>query len=150
LGRVVPRAPKPWTAVGPRAQRRMQHVISERAQSGVGGAPRRPQRRPRRGGNPRLKSRFPRGVLGEICRGGARSRRRARVKKTAPNVRCGEAVRTHQSSPGSIHRGRSGGPPAELAHDHSANPNPRFFTIGQSRPFKRVTSWNFLAQTLGR
>ena len=82
----------------------------------VGGAPCRPQRRPHRSGNPMLKSGISREIRGIICGGEERSRRPARSGKTAPNVRCGDAVRMRSSSPGSIRRRRSGGPPAEPAH----------------------------------
>ena len=75
-----------------------------------------PRGRRRRGGNPMLVSGNSREVLGIICRGEERSRRRVWAGKTARNVRCGEPVRMWPSSPGSIRRRRSGGSPAEPAH----------------------------------
>ena len=91
----------------------------------------RPQRRPRRGVNPMLKSGISREILRIICGDEERSRRRARARKTAPDVRCGDAARTGSPVPGSIRRRRSGGPPAEPAHRF------RFRNLGSSEDSKK-------------
>jgi len=72
-----------------------------------------PRGRRRRGGKPMLKFGNWREILGIICRGEERSRRQVWAGKTASNVRCGEPVRTRQSSPGFVPRRRSSGSPAE-------------------------------------
>ena len=67
----------------------------------AGSASRNPRRHHRRGGKLRLKVGFSSAAPGR--------------KTKAPNMRFAEAVRAHSTSPGFIHRERSGGQPAEPA-----------------------------------
>ena len=110
---------------------------SMKGRGAVGGAPRNPRRRPHRGGKPRLKSGYPR----------KDPRKNLWGRRAQPVARPGAECVPWR---GAIHRGQSGGPPAEPAHRHLQIRKSVFFSRFSQSPFKRVVPWNVSNLTVGR